>query len=145
MASRSVVLAIALVGICTAAACNRTPLEPSPPVPPVADSGNSQPAEGTPSPDRPSAPVPPPPGPDRPTVPVPPPPEPDRSSCDDRQAAFAIGETASSDLLERARTAAGAKLARFLRWDQPITLEFQAGRLNLGLDSQNIVRKVTCG
>ena len=132
MTSRPVVLAAVLVGTCLVAACNGTSSEPTAPAPPVVDSGSSQNPGGTPPPDR-------------PTVPVPPPPEPDRSSCDERKAAFAIGERASNGLLERARAAAGARSARFLRLDQPITLEFQAGRLNLSHDTQNIVRKVTCG
>ena len=131
MNARPAALALVLVSVCAGAACNGTS-EPTAPAPPVIDSGSSQNPAGSPPPDR-------------PTPPLPPPPEPDRNSCDDKKAAFAIGGTASDDLLERARVAAGARTARFLRLDQPITLEFQAGRLNLSLDAQSIVRKVTCG
>ena len=142
MTSRPVVLAIVLVSSCISGACNGTS-EPTAPAPPVISSGNSQIPAGTPPPERAPAPVPPPP--ERPPAPVPPPGVPDRSNCDERKAAWAIGEPASADLLERARDAAGAKSARFLQLGQPITMEFQTGRLNLSHDTQNIIRKVTCG
>lgn len=143
MSSRPGVLAVVLVGSCALGACSSTSSQPTAPPPPVVDSGNSQNPAGTPSPERRPAPVPPPP--ERQPAPVPPPPEPDRSSCDERKAAWAIGEAATADLLQRARDAAGAKSARFLQLGQPITLEFQADRLNLSHDTQNIIRKVTCG
>jgi hypothetical protein len=49
-------------------------------------------------------------------------------TCDASQAQWAVGEPAGSDLLERARLAAGAGTARFLRPNQPITLEYLASR-----------------
>jgi hypothetical protein len=66
-------------------------------------------------------------------------------TCDASAAKWAIGEPASDDLLERARVAAGARLARFLRPNQPITLEYLGWRLNLGLDTEDIVKGVVCG
>jgi len=65
--------------------------------------------------------------------------------CDASKAQFALGERADADLLERARVATGAGSARFLRPNQPITLEFLSSRLNLGLDAADIVRAVNCG
>jgi hypothetical protein len=58
---------------------------------------------------------------------------------------WTVGQPASDDLLERARAAAGAKSARFLRPNQPVTLEYLGSRLNLGLDARDIVRSVACG
>ncbi len=65
--------------------------------------------------------------------------------CDAAKAQFAIGERASAGLLERTRVAAVAETARFLRPNQPITLEYLITRLNLGLDAREVVRSVTCG
>jgi hypothetical protein len=66
-------------------------------------------------------------------------------TCDATKAKWATGERASDNLLERARVAAKAGSARFLRPNQPITLEYLVERLNLGLDTAGVVRSVTCG
>jgi hypothetical protein len=80
-----------------------------------------------------------------PVPPNPPAPPPASGSCDAAKAQWAIGERESNDLLERARVAAGAGSARFLRPNQPITMEYNGSRLNLGLNEQDVVRSVTCG
>lgn len=61
------------------------------------------------------------------------------------KAQFAMGQAASDPLLERARVAAGAEIARYLRPGQPVTLEFNASRLNLGLDDRDRVNSISCG
>jgi hypothetical protein len=66
-------------------------------------------------------------------------------SCDASKAQWAIGQRATDELLEGARAAAGARTARFLRPNQPITMEYFGWRLNLGLNEQDIVRSATCG
>jgi Peptidase inhibitor I78 family len=71
--------------------------------------------------------------------------QPASGTCNAAKAQWAIGQRASSDLLERARNAAEAKVARFLRPNEAITLEFSPVRLNLGLDQKNVVTSVTCG
>jgi hypothetical protein len=45
----------------------------------------------------------------------------------------------------RSRTAAGASVARYLRPNEPITMEFLATRLNLTLDKNDVVVSVRCG
>ena len=70
---------------------------------------------------------------------------PSGGSCIASQAQFAVGERASDDLLERSRTAAEASIARYLRPNEPITLEFLGSRLNLKLDDKNVVTSVSCG
>jgi MoxR-like ATPase len=77
--------------------------------------------------------------------PSPPSPPPVSDSCDAAKAQFAIGQRASSDLLERARVAAQARSARFLRPNDRITLEFLGSRLNLILNDQDVVHSATCG
>ena len=67
------------------------------------------------------------------------------NSCDHTKAQWAIEEAASDALLERARIAAGAGSARFLRPNEPVTFEYVSSRLNLGLDARDLVRTVVCG
>lgn len=67
------------------------------------------------------------------------------ATCDASKVQWAIGEQASDALLEHARVEAKAGSARFLRPDQPITMEYLGSRLNLGLNEQDIVSSVTCG
>jgi Peptidase inhibitor I78 family len=66
-------------------------------------------------------------------------------TCDASKAAAAVGLPATAEVLERARIAAGASVARFLKPNQATTREYLAFRLNLGLDQKNIVRSVGCG
>ena len=66
-------------------------------------------------------------------------------SCDATRVHWAIGQRATDELLERARVAARARAARFLRPNQPVTLEYFGWRLNLTLDEQEVVRSANCG
>jgi Peptidase inhibitor I78 family len=70
---------------------------------------------------------------------------PTSASCDAAKAQFAVGSAASDELLERARVAAQAALARFLRPNEPITMEFLGSRLNLNLNERGIVHSTYCG
>lgn len=76
---------------------------------------------------------------------TPPPTTPQPGDCDAAKAQSAVGERASDEVLERARVAAQAKSARFLRPNQPITMEYSSSRLNLELNERDIVRGVRCG
>lgn len=67
------------------------------------------------------------------------------ATCIATQAQFAVGQQATDELLERSRSAAGASIARYLRPNQPVTLEFLASRLNLKLDAKDVVESVACG
>jgi hypothetical protein len=66
-------------------------------------------------------------------------------TCDATKVQFAVGSRESDELLERARVAAQASVARFLRPNQPITMEYLASRLNLNLDARGIVSSASCG
>ena len=100
MRSRPVGFVAVIFAACLSAACGDTPTGPTAPTPPATESQGSR-DPGTAHP--PTDPA------DRPTTPVPPPPAPDRSSCDERNVEWAIGQPATSELLERARVAAGAE------------------------------------
>ena len=64
--------------------------------------------------------------------------------CVTSRAQWALGQRATDDLLERARLSAAAAVARFVRHDEQITLEYLAGRLTLFLDSRGNVQAVVC-
>lgn len=86
-----------------------------------------------------------PPGGNRGPAPLPRPAPPDTGTCNAGAAQWAVGERASDDLLARARVAAGAGSARFIRPNEPITMEYLGSRLNLLLNHQDIVVSVGCG
>lgn len=65
--------------------------------------------------------------------------------CEASNAEFAIGKAASADLLEQARKASGAQLARILKPTDAITLEYRSERLNLHADDKGVVSRVNCG
>lgn len=66
-------------------------------------------------------------------------------SCAADRANFALGQPYSSDLADRARQAAGARIVRKLEPGAPATTDLRQDRLNLQVDGQEIVTRVTCG
>jgi hypothetical protein len=72
-------------------------------------------------------------------------PPPATGTCVADRAQWAIGQAASASLLERARVDATASIARFIRPNEAITMEFSPARLNLYLDEHDVVRGVICG
>ncbi|WP_409299480.1 I78 family peptidase inhibitor [Pseudomonas sp. KCJK8993] len=65
--------------------------------------------------------------------------------CEATAAEFAVGKKASAELLEQARTRAGAQYARFLKPSDMITLEYRSDRLNLNTDADLVITRVNCG
>ena len=55
------------------------------------------------------------------------------------------GETATPELLEQARQQAGASTARILTPGSVVTLEYNRQRLNLNVDDQRVITRVSCG
>ena len=67
------------------------------------------------------------------------------SRCESKAAEFAIGKKASPELLEQARTRAGAQNARVLKPNDMVTLEYRSDRLNLNTDDNLVINRVNCG
>lgn len=65
--------------------------------------------------------------------------------CEAKAAEFAIGKKASPELLEQARTRAGAQNARILKPNDMVTLEYRSDRLNLNTDASLVINRVNCG
>ena len=70
---------------------------------------------------------------------------PTSGQCDAAKAQFAVGESYSDALAERARIAAGASVVRKLVPGQVVTMEYSAGRLNLDTDTGGKVTSARCG
>ena len=127
---RAALLSGVLIGGVLAGGCGGKPDAPDAPIP-TSPSGPdaSEPNQGSVRPPQPPRPDPP----------------PVAGTCDESRARWAIGRPATSDLLERARLDAGAQVARFIRPNQPITMEYASGRVNLYLTAQGVVQFVVCG
>ncbi|EXF94626.1 hypothetical protein HK44_001370 [Pseudomonas fluorescens HK44] len=65
--------------------------------------------------------------------------------CEAKAAEFTIGQKASPELLEQARTRSGSQTARVLRPNDMITLEYRSDRLNLNTDANLVIVRVNCG
>lgn len=55
------------------------------------------------------------------------------------------GQVATAELLEQARRQAGASTARVLTPGSVVTLEYNGQRLNLNVDDQRVITRVSCG
>ena len=65
--------------------------------------------------------------------------------CDASKAQFAVGHPPGLAILDQARERSGARMLRTLRPGQLVTMEYNAERLNLELDSSGTVVRVRCG
>ena len=65
--------------------------------------------------------------------------------CDAEAAREVVGREATADLVEEARSAAGADRVRTIKPGQMVTMEYHASRLTLDVDENNIVVNVRCG
>lgn len=71
--------------------------------------------------------------------------EPAVRGCDAGSVKHLVGKTASPDVLEQARSQAGAETARILRPNDVVTLEYNSQRLNLGTDDALVIQRINCG
>lgn len=71
--------------------------------------------------------------------------EPIADSCKAEAAQSTVGKPATTDVVEQARKAAGADVARTLKPGQMVTMEYRAGRLNIDVDEKNVIVAVRCG
>ena len=66
-------------------------------------------------------------------------------ACNAAPAQSLIGRSASPALADEARRLSGARVWRWLRPGQIVTMEFRADRLNIRLDAQDRVEGLSCG
>lgn len=67
------------------------------------------------------------------------------TSCTSSAVEHLKGQTATPELLEQARQQAGASTARILTPNSVVTLEYNGQRLNLNVDAQRVITRVSCG
>ncbi|KRC15307.1 I78 family peptidase inhibitor [Acidovorax sp. Root217] len=72
-------------------------------------------------------------------------PGPRGGTCNAAPAQGAKGKQPTASTVEQARVASGAAMARVLRDNQPVTMEFNAERLNLVTDASGKITTVRCG
>ena len=65
--------------------------------------------------------------------------------CDAEAARIVLGQEATADVVEQARSLAGADRVRTLAPDQMVTMEYHPSRLNLIVDGSNVIVEVRCG
>ena len=68
-----------------------------------------------------------------------------RDPCTADAAQAVVGRKATAEVVEQARIAAHADLARVLKPGEVVTMEYRAGRLNLDVDANGIITGVRCG
>ena len=73
------------------------------------------------------------------------PPPPPEGACNAAPAQGLVGRPASEALAEEAVELSGARVWRWLRPGQIVTMEFRADRLNLRLDARDRVEGISCG
>lgn len=66
-------------------------------------------------------------------------------SCTSSAVEHFKGQSATPELLEQARQQAGASTARILTPNSVVTLEYNGQRLNLNVDDQRVITRVSCG
>lgn len=72
-------------------------------------------------------------------------PGPRGGACNAAPAQSTIGQQSTGAVIEKARVASGAAMARVLRPNQPTTLEFNHERLNVVVDAAGRITAVRCG
>lgn len=72
-------------------------------------------------------------------------PGPKGGTCNAAPAQSAKGKQPTASMVEQARVASGAAMARVLRDNQAVTMEFNAERLNLVTDASGKITAVRCG
>ncbi|HZW17406.1 MAG TPA: I78 family peptidase inhibitor [Luteimonas sp.] len=68
------------------------------------------------------------------------------AQCSADAAQSFVGQQASDDIVAQAQAAAGAKGAvRVIKPGQPVTMDYRADRLNVEVDEQGAIVRISCG
>lgn len=80
-----------------------------------------------------------------PTPVQPQPPPPVGGTCDASRIQTAVGQPASSQVLEQVTLGSGAQSARVVRPGEAVTMEFNGNRLTVSVDAGNRITQLACG
>ncbi len=67
-----------------------------------------------------------------------------KQTCNADAVKWAIGQTATDEVVERARRESGARVVRVIPPGLALTQEFMFGRLNINVDRLNVIQSVSC-
>ncbi|EPQ6936209.1 I78 family peptidase inhibitor [Pseudomonas aeruginosa] len=65
--------------------------------------------------------------------------------CDANAVQAYVGKQASAAIVEEARRAAGAEVARVLRPHDAVTMDYNPRRLNIDVDDTLVIKRLSCG
>ncbi|EMM1380419.1 TPA: hypothetical protein NOZ67_002440 [Pseudomonas aeruginosa] len=65
--------------------------------------------------------------------------------CDANAVQAYVGKQASAAIVEEARRAAGAEVARALRPHDAVTMDYNSRRLNIDVDDTLVIKRLSCG
>ncbi|HCF4912084.1 TPA: hypothetical protein NIF58_004800 [Pseudomonas aeruginosa] len=65
--------------------------------------------------------------------------------CDANAVQAYVGKQASAAIVEEARRAAGAEVARALRPHDAVTMDYNPRRLNIDADDTLVIKRLSCG
>ncbi|MBH9550194.1 hypothetical protein GHU25_24825 [Pseudomonas aeruginosa] len=65
--------------------------------------------------------------------------------CDANAVQAYVGKQASAAIVEEARRAAGAEVARTLRPHDAVTMDYNPRRLNIDVDDTLVIKRLSCG
>ncbi|HEJ1170175.1 TPA: hypothetical protein SLU36_005169 [Pseudomonas aeruginosa] len=65
--------------------------------------------------------------------------------CDANAVQAYVGKQASAAIVEEARRAAGAEVARALRPHDAVTMDYNLRRLNIDVDDTLVIKRLSCG
>ncbi len=67
------------------------------------------------------------------------------AKCNGDAASAHLGHAGTAEMAEAARKDAGAELVRVLKPNQPMTLDYRGERLNVHVDANGKIVRLTCG
>ena len=65
--------------------------------------------------------------------------------CDAAKAQWAVGQTASQDVVDKVVKESGSSTSRVLKPGQPMTMDYREDRVNIHVDDKNVITEVKCG
>jgi hypothetical protein len=72
-------------------------------------------------------------------------PTPLQGQCDADRAVGLVGREATAERVAEAQRLSGARRLRVIRPGQAVTMDYNSGRLNVHVDTQNRVERLACG
>ena len=66
-------------------------------------------------------------------------------ACDASKAQWAVGQTASQDVVDKVVKDSSSREARVIKPGQAVTMDYREDRVNINVDGKNTITDVKCG